>query len=153
MLKKIEPFILCIVVGFIMGKFMFNQYDFSNAKTVFNDNNKLKFLEMGNYDTKEAMEQAVTSISYYIYTEKDNKFIVYVGITKDSDNLEKLQGYFKEIGYDISVEEIVVTNQEFLEAFNQYELMLKETSDSKAIETIENKILNMYEEYVINIEN
>ena len=39
-IKSVIPAILCILVGFFMSNFMFNQYD-KNIETVFNEKNKV----------------------------------------------------------------------------------------------------------------
>ncbi|MFV0250111.1 MAG: hypothetical protein ACK5HP_03665 [Bacilli bacterium] len=149
MIKKMETFILYSVIGCIMGNFIINQYD-NKATTTFKEDNKLLFINIGIFDTIEQMQEKTTNLAYYIYLENDTKFTAYIGITKNNSNLEKLKGYFLNLGYDISIEEIEVTNQIFLEEFNKYEELLKATENTKAIQSIENDILKKYEELVIS---
>lgn len=145
--KIIMPIIASVLVGFVMGKFMFNQYDNGVALTsnlVKKEN--LFFLQQGVYSSIDSMKENTSSLPYYIYTEEDNKFYVYVGITKDKKNLEKVKGYYQDKGYDIYIKTIEVGNEAFLEVFNQYEQLLKNTTDKEAISAIISSVLAKYEE-------
>jgi uncharacterized protein YneF (UPF0154 family) len=151
--KLIVPIILCIIVGFFMGQFLINQYDNKEKVTpVFNDQEKVFFIQQGVYSSKESMEKNVTDFAYYIYNIENEKYYVYIGITKESENVEKLKGYFKDIGYDIYVKEITVSNSKFLEALNQYDILLSKTTDKATIKAVCSQILAKYEELVIGDE-
>lgn len=78
---------------------------------------------------------------------------MYVGITKKEENKKKLEEYFNKLGYDTYVKEFEIENENFNEVLIQYDNLLKETNDEKAIETICNQILNKYEELVVNAES
>lgn len=141
------PIIACVLVGFVMGKFMFNQYDNGVALTSnLIEKEQLYFLQQGVYSSIDSMKENTSSLSYYIYNEDDGKYYVYVGITKDKNNLEKLKGFYQNKGYDIYIKSIEVSNKEFLEVFNQYEQLLQKTTDEKAISAIESSVLAKYEE-------
>ena len=139
-----------------MGNIMFNQYSNKNediAPASLETSKTLYFLQQGVYSNKENMEKNLESFNYYIYSEKDNLYYVYVAITGNEDNLEKIQGYFSNLGYDLYVKEFTVENASFIEVLNQYEGLLKETSDEQAIKTICSQILTKYEELVLNGQN
>ena len=55
-IKSVIPAILCILVGFFMSNFMFNQYD-KNIETVFNEKNKVYFLQIGVYSSRDNMKE------------------------------------------------------------------------------------------------
>ena len=150
MKKFIFPLISAILIGFLLGKFMFNQYDYkSSIKTVFNDKSEMVyFIQQGVYSSLESMEKNVTDFNYYIYDVIDGKYYVYVGMTKNKDNVSKLEGYFKNMGYIIYVKEFKIDNNEFLTVLTQYDELLLQTEDSKAIKTIQNQILAKYEELI-----
>ena len=153
MKKNIEMIVVCIAVGFLMGQFMFNQYhkeEKTSIVPVVQTEEKLYFLQQGVYSNLDSMKQNLTDFEYYTYTEKDGKYYVYVAIIKSEENLEKLKGYFKQKGYDIYVKEFSVTSAAFIEVLNQYEQLLKGTSDEKTIQAACTQILAKYEELVIN---
>lgn len=89
-------------------------------------------------------------MSYYIYRVVDDKYYVYYGITKDLDNYEKIAGNMKELGYDNYREEIVVSSKSFLETLEQYDMLLRETTDNSIVNAICNQVLTSYEELVLN---
>ncbi len=130
---------------------MFSQYGKAeNISNVGETNGEtLKFLQSGVYSSKKAMEDGMKNFNYYIYNIKDNMYYTYIGITKD-ENLEKLKKHFKEKGYDIYIVDIYVDNQQFIETLNQYEKVLKETTDSKTIDAVCSQVLSKYEEIVLN---
>ena len=153
-IKTYFPLLLCIAVGFFMGKLMFSQYDDKQGlKLVSATSEKLYFIQQGVYSTKESMEENTTNLTYYIYTMQDDKYYVYVGITKDDENLEKLKGYFINLGYNIYVKEFDISNESFITILDQYEMMLKTTTDNKTIGAICSQVLGKYEELVINNES
>lgn len=148
-LKNIFPVVLCILVGFFMGIFMFKQYKLDTDPVSLTGEN-LYFLQTGVYSSLESMKEAMSNTSYYIYTKDNNMYYSYIGITKNKNNLDKLKGYYKQAGYDIYVREIFVSDISFLTVLEQYDNLLLETTDTKIIKSIENQVLSKYEELIIN---
>ena len=142
-LKNILPAILCILVGFFMSNFMFQQYDKEGISKVSSERNNV-------YSILENMKESLKNVETYIYEESDKLFYAYVGMTKESTNLEKIEGYFKELGYVIYRKERKVTSAAFQEVLAQYDLMLKETTDKKTIGSIMNQVISKYEELVLS---
>lgn len=147
-LKNIFPVVLCILIGFFMGNFMFSQYK-KDTDLVSLTGENLYFLQSGVYSSEDSMKKSMDSFPYYIYTKENNMYYSYVGIVKTKENLEKLKEYYKTLGYDIYVREIFVSNISFLTVLDQYELLLSETTDTKIIKSICNQILSKYEELVM----
>lgn len=147
--------LFAIVVGFLMGKFMLNQYNSEyELAPVFNQNSdQYYFLRQGEYDSITSMEENMMGFDYYIYEEKDGKFLTYVGITKDYDNMMKIQGYFTNAGYTIYVTDVNFNNEAFSVLVDQYDQMLRETEDNQTIKGICSQVLAKYEELVINIDD
>lgn len=147
--------IFAIIIGFLMGKFMLNQYSSEyELAPVFNQNSdRYYFLRQGEYDSFESMEENMMGFEYYIYEEKDGKFLTYVGITKDYDNMMKIQGYFTNAGYTIYVSDVHFQNEAFSVLVDQYDLMLKETEDNQTIKGICTQVLAKYEELVLASDN
>ena len=135
-----------------MGKFMLNQYNSEyELAPVFNQNSdRYYFLNQGEYDSFEDMEQSMMCFDYYIYEEKGGKFMTYVGITKDYDNMMKIQGYFTNAGYTIYVRDVNFNNDAFSILVDQYDQMLRETEDNQTIKGICSQVLAKYEELVVN---
>lgn len=148
-LKNIFPVVLCILVGFFMGNFMFKQYK-SDTDLVSLTGENLYFLQTGVYSSLDSMKEAMKNTSYYIYTKENDVYYSYIGITKNKNNLEKLKGFYKQEGYDIYVREIFVSDISFLTVLEQYDNLLLETTDNNILKSIEEQVLNKYEELIIN---
>lgn len=156
MKKNIGTMVVCIAVGFLMGQFLLGQYqkeEKTNTLPVMETEENLYFLQQGVYSNLDGMKQNLTDFEYYIYTEKEGKYYVYVAIIQSEANLNKLKGFFNQMGYDIYVKEIPVKSAAFMEVLNQYEQLLNGTEDQKTIKAACAQILAKYEELVLNGEN
>ena len=132
---------------------MLNQYDGKEkVEPVFNTGEKVYFIQQGVYSSKESMETNVTDFAYYIYNIENDKYYVYIGATMDNKNITKLQGFYKDMGYDIYVKEVNITDEAFLQVLNQYDILLNKTTDKPTIKAICSQVLSKYEELVIGDE-
>lgn len=146
MKKYIMPFVICILVGFLLGYFMINQYeDKQNLKLVLGKSETVYFFQYGVYSSLESMEQNVKNLTYYTYEKKDNLYYVYIGMIKDNNNLEKVKGYFTKKGYNIYVKEMSITNEALLNALAEYDLVISGLEKEEAIASVLNQILKKYE--------
>ena len=128
---------------------LLNQYDSkATLKTVFSENNNVYFIELGTYDTLEEMEKQVINFTSYIYDNTSDKYTVYIALTQNKENLEKLEGYFQNLGYIIYVREFNIDNEVFLEKLKVYDDLLLGTTENSAIKTIIDQTLKTYEELV-----
>lgn len=146
MKKNILTIILSITIGFLMTKFTYSQYktDYS-LKTVFNNNDELIFIK---YKEVENLEDV--DIENFIYSINNDKYNIYIGITSNKENYEKLKEIFIKEEYIVSGEKIFVDNKEFIQLIKQYDNLLKEVTDETVIMTINKTILDKYKELVIN---
>lgn len=150
MKKNIIPILLALFIGFFYGRFLLNQYgEKETLSSVFHPTKTVYFLQAGAFTSKENMEESFKDYSYYIYSEKEGVYYVYLGITAKPENLQKLKGYFKDIGYDIYGKEFSLSKDGFLEILSQYDALLQGTEDSKTMEAICNQVLAKYEELVL----
>ena len=99
------------------------------------------------------MKNASLKYDSYIYIEQDSKFYVFVGLTKNEENKDKLKSYFESLGYDIYIKEMELNQASFLETLDQYDLLLKETKTNQEIKEVNKSILAKYEELVVNGQN
>ncbi|HHX16677.1 MAG TPA: hypothetical protein GX725_02015 [Mollicutes bacterium] len=146
MKKILMPIIGAIVIGLILGKVLFSQYE-KKLDPVFEEKEKIYVLQQGVYSSAENVEKHTTNLDYYI-VDKDNEYYrVYVAITHNKDNVEKLKQHYKSKGNDIYVRELDVKNLEFLELIKQYDLLLESSGDNE-IEQIEKQVISKYEELI-----
>ena len=151
MKKYIMPILSALLVGFLLAKFMIEQYDKKeNLKTVFNSYETLYFIQQGVYSTEESMKKNMADFAYYIYNIENDKYYTYIGITKTKQNSDKLKGFYEKLGYITYIKEIDVDNVGFIEILNQYEQLLETTEDENTIKAICSQVLSKYEELILN---
>lgn len=149
MKKFLIPIILAILTGIVMAKIVFSQYDTPKLQTVFNENEEIMLLQIGVYSNKDSMKENTKDFDYYIYQQQDTLYYVFVGITQNESNLDKIKKIYQDSGYDVYVKKINVDNQAFLEILKQYDEVIAKTDDQKIIKTINGKVLKKYEELVL----
>lgn len=153
MKKYILSFFIALTVGFLLCKFFLNQYDDYTKISVSSIGDTLYFIQYGVFSSLESMEENTINLENYVYNIDEEKYYVYIGITKDKENKDKLINYYKSIGYDTIVKEYQIKNEKFINELNNYDTLLKETNDDTAIASIINQTLIKYEEVAINGSN
>ena len=151
MKKYLVSCILGLLIGVFLGKTVLTEYSsYTSIKTVPKRGVSAYFIKYGEYSTSEELEKKTIVLTNYIYSKKDDKYIVYIGITMNKNNLEKLTNYFKSLKYNISVEEYVITNNEYIEYLKNTDKLIENTNDLTVIGEVSSQILSKYEELVIN---
>lgn len=147
--KYIVPGVVCIAVGIALGFFLFQQYNpKEEAKQVNKTVEKVTFLQFGVYSSEESMKKNTTSISNYTYVIQDGKYYVFVAMTQNQKNVQKIKDYYKGLGYNTYAKEFTISNATFLETLSQYDLMLSETTEAKTIQAICSQVVAKYEELI-----
>ncbi len=146
-MKKILIKGLClIIIGFLIGEIIFG-----SKKNYFN---KLKnsetyyFLQEGVYSDQNILKNNLKKINEKIIDYQQNKYYVYVGITKDKEVLDKLTKIYQKNGFDIYPKEKNIISEEFSTNVSQFDLLIKQTTEESQILTIEKVVLANYEEII-----
>lgn len=147
-MKKI--FIVSIILGIIFSLIIYLNY-----KKNINDNleiNKLYFFQVSAYKNLENIANKTKDLeSYIVIKESDNLYHIYVGLTKDLKNLQKIKEFYTKNGDNIYVREKSVSCKKFISDLNNYEVLLSSAESKTSIEKIEKEVLKKYKEY--NCEN
>ena len=150
MVKYFKSIMIAIVIGVFLSIFFLKQYkDYSGIKVVAQSNN-IYFIQYGVYSDKKSMEDNTIQLFNYIYNKIDDKYYVYVGITSNDENKDKIVNYYKNFGYDTTVKEYGLNNQDFLNKLKSFDDILKNTDDVTTISQVLSKTLETYKEVVIN---
>lgn len=148
MKKYSVTFLIALVIGFLLANFMLNQYSDYNGIKVSTLADEIYFIQFGVYSNKENMEENTLSLENYIYNIENDKYYVYVGITKN--NPDKIVNYYKNLGYDTIIKKHAISNKNFIKELENYDNILSETEDNIAIGSIINQVLRKYEEVIIS---
>ena len=142
MKKIIISGILLIILGYYLGYFIFNEKIINKYKK----EEKYYFLQEGVYSNKENLQTNLNSLNNKIIDKNDNKYYVYVGITKDLEVAKKIMKIYEDDGYNIYLKEKYLSNEEFYNNVTQFDLLIKDSNDTSNILTIEEVVLANYEE-------
>ena len=148
--KIILPTILSLLIGGYLGYLIFNQYKQNNVTTFSESDEPIYFLQQGVYSSEESIISNTKEISDYIYFKEDDKYKVYVGITTNKENAEKISNIFKDKNIDIYIKEMGISDKAFVEKLKQYDELIKATEDQNVILGIVKQILSEYEQVVKN---
>lgn len=131
-------------IGFLLGELIFTNK--INIIKKMSKEDTYYFLQEGVYSDYNNIQNNLIDINKKIITKKNNKYHVYVGITKDKEVLDKLINIYKEKHISVYPKEMSFNSKEFLINLEQFDLLIKETTDSDQILTIEEIVLSNYEE-------
>lgn len=153
MKKYLFTFTLALITGFFLCTFFVRQYNDFNGISVSNLYDELYFIQYGVYSSIDNMEKETIALENYIYTQNNNLYYVYVGITNNKDNADKIINYYKELGFETILKKYSVSDNSFIEILENYDNILFSTTDKTAIASLINQVLIKYEEVVINGKN
>lgn len=138
------PIFFSVLVGFIFGKIIFNQYD--ETMTTFGDGEKLYFIQSGIYSNLESMPK---NYNDYLYIYENNAYHLYLGITKNEKIASRIEGYYNKKGNNIYIKEKFVNNPEFTTLLGEYDKVLELTSQDTDIGVVEKVVIASYKEMVL----
>ena len=150
MKKYFYTFIIALIIGFFLSYYFIIQYDDYNGIKVSSVADELYFIQYGVFSSLESMESETISLTNYVYSKNDDKYYVYIGITNNSDNVNKIVSYYKDLGYETIIKKYQVNNKNFIESVKEFDNILLETTDKTVINSIINQTLIKYEQEVIN---
>jgi len=153
MKKYSFTFLIAIVTGFFLSYFFINQYNDFNGIKVSGTGEDVYFIQYGVFSSLESMEKETISLANYIYSKINNLYYVYIGITKNSNNANKIVDYYKNLGYETIIKKYQITNNSILQIIDNYDKVLLETDDNTTIASLINQILIEYEKEEINGKN
>ena len=146
MKKKLIYFLILLVAGIIIGRKI--SLATENIQITFNEESTYYFLQEGVYSSKKILEENIKNMNLKVVETVDNKYHVYLGITKDENIAKRLKEIYEEQGYQIYIKEITLSNEEFNNNVTQFDLLINNTESTKEILTIEEVVLANYEEII-----
>ena len=144
MKNKIFYSIIILITGIIVGR---NIY-LSKTTQTFSNKDIYYFIQEGVYSSKSIMEENIKNMDLKVVDEIDNKYYVYLGITKDENIAKKLKDIYESLGYQIYIKELSLSNEEFNNNVTQFDLLINASTSTKEILTIEKVVLANYEEII-----
>ncbi len=146
MKKYLLTIIISLLIGFLLSFYMLKEYESVDITPVFGVKQDVYLIQQGVYSNMESMQENTSNLSDYIYSVIDNMYYVYIGISLDSENVDKLQEYYKNKGINTIVKTTAISDNELIESIKQYDMVLKETNDDETIKEVCRQILSKYKE-------
>lgn len=141
MKKYLFTIIVSLLVGFFLSNFMIKEYD-SDIMSVFKKDTTLYMIQTGVYSNIDSMKENTSNIDEYIYSIKDNLYYVYIGLTLDLENANKIQSSYK--GVDSIIKKSIISDEDLINYIEKYDLVLKETNDTQTIKEITKQVIKKY---------
>lgn len=145
MKKYLFPIILAIILGYLCANYVLALYEEDNIK-----NNTIYFLQVGAYKNKESTLDEFRNLNNKLTLKEDNKYYTYIGITSSLKQANRIKEIYKSNNIEVYIKEKENTNNGFLTALEQYEILLKNRNDFNEINSVLQTILATYEEEVLN---
>ncbi len=147
MKKTIILGIAFLTLGMIFGKFI-DQKGSQSIVSALNEGKTYYFLQEGVYTSKEVMEENTKKLNRKVTDVIENKYYVYLGITRNKKNAEKIKKIYEDDGYQIYIKEMKYENEEFYNNVTQFDLLIENTKKKEEILAIEEVVLANYEEII-----
>ena len=146
MKKYLTTIIISILVGFLLSFYMLKEYENVYIIPVFNVKETAYLVQQGVYSSMESMQENTSSLTDYIYSVIDNMYYVYIGISLESDNVSKIQDYYKNKGINTIIKTTTISDNELIDSLRQYDMLLQGTEEEEAIKEVIKQTLSKYKE-------
>ena len=144
MKKTMMLAVIFVVLGAFCGNYLYRHVP--STVSVFQENQTFYFLQEGIYSSKDIMQENVGDLTNKLVVLEDNKYYVYVGITMDQDNANKIKKIYENMGYQIYIKKMTLDNEEFASNVSQFDLLVQESDTDEDVLTVEEVVLANYEQ-------
>lgn len=139
-LKKIFiPIFLSVICGAVCGRLLFSIYEERGVNIL--SSNSVYILIDSSYDNYDSMK--ASSLSNYVYYEDDGKYNAVVGITRNKENIKKIEKIYNK---NLEVREYLLSNNDILSKINEYDEIINGTDDGEEIKKNVIQGLELYKE-------
>ena len=149
MKKYFITIIVSLVIGFFLSYFVITEYTDKKGVTVYKEVQMLYFFKYNEFNSKEEMDKGTINLESYVYQNDDGKYKVYIAITKNENNIDKIKKYYSD--YNLEVEKYFISNTDYIKSIENLDNILINTDDQTVIGEIIIQGLNNYEEVVLNV--
>ena len=138
-MKKV--FVFSITIGIIFSLLLILNYKKNiNDKETYET---LYFIQTAAYKTIQNVSKITKNLdNYIVIKEEDDLYHVYIAITKNKKNLQKIKEFYTKNGNNIYVREKIVRCKSFLNEIDNYEVLLESSNN---ILLVEKEILKSFD--------
>ena len=137
-LKKIFlPIFLSVICGAVCGRLLFSIYEEKASDTL--SSNVIYLLEDSSYDDYDSMKAA--SLSNYVYYEDNGKYNAVIGITKNKDNIQKIEKIYNK---ELNIKKYLLSNEEIIDKIETYDKKIESSDNNEEIRGVVLEMLELY---------
>ena len=137
-LKKIFiPIFLSIICGSVCGRLLFSIYEEKASSTL--SSNVIYMLIDSTYNDYDSMK--ASSISNYVYYEDDGKYTAAVGITKNKDNIKKIEKIYNK---ELKIKKYLLSDKEMINKIDEFDKKIEHSDDNDEIRGVVLEMLELY---------
>lgn len=151
MKNNIKLAVIAVLLGIILGKYIFSQYKEDVIDTMNITNNQIYIMQYGVYKNEDNMKENTKDLKNYFYYTDEKGYHVIIGITTKENLKDKIVDSYN-IKSNIYMKKIQLDNEEFLRLLEQYDSLIEQTTDKDIIVSAEKQILSKYEEILTDNE-
>ena len=101
--------IISVFLGFLSAQIVYSKYRDNLEKAKYNT----YLIQIGSYENKELIEPAFSENDYLVL-EEDGKYNIYVGITTDLSNANKIKEIYDKKEIETYIKPAIIDNIEFV---------------------------------------
>ena len=140
-LKKIVvPIFLAVICGTLCGRLMFKCIRDRGSSTL--NSNVIYLLLDTSYNNYDEMKASTIS-SNYIYYEDKGKYNVVVALTKNEDNISKIEELYNK---KLTINKYLINDEEIINKLNEYDEKLSNSTNNDEIKDIIRDMNNIYKD-------
>ena len=138
-MKKVFVFSITIVIIFSLLLILNYKKNINDKETY----ETLYFIQTAAYKTIQNVSKITKNLdNYIVIKEEDDLYHVYIAITKNKKNLQKIKEFYTKNGNNIYVREKIVRCKSFLNEIDNYEVLLESSNN---ILLVEKEILKSFD--------
>ncbi len=138
---------IAIVLGFISAQIVYSTYRNNLSSSSYN----AYLLQIASFENVDSISSDMKDNADYLIVNENNMYNVYVGITTDLSNANKIKNIYEKKDIEVYIKPTVINNIEFVSNLEQYDLLISEVENEDNLISISDVVLSSYEEIVLGI--
>lgn len=139
------PLTIAIVLGFVSAQIVYSTYRNNLSSSSYN----AYLLQIASFENVDSISSDMKDNTDYLIVNENNMYNVYVGITTDLSNANKIKNIYEKKDIEVYIKPTVINNIEFVSNLEQYDLLISEVENEDNLISISDVVLSSYEEIVL----
>ena len=139
------PLTIAIVLGFVSAQIVYSTYRNNLSSSSYN----AYLLQIASFENVDSISSDMKNNTDYLIVNENNMYNVYVGITTDLSNANKIKNIYEKKDIEVYIKPTVINNIEFVSNLEQYDLLISEVENDDNLISISDVVLSSYEEIVL----